>query len=60
MEMELKSQRERPKPEGQGSRRTRREGVRVLSGRVCRIWSKFTCVWFRERRLSVTRVRDSV
>ena len=37
------------------------EGRRgVLSGRVCRIWTKFKCVWFRERRLSVTRIRESV
>ena len=44
METELKSQRERLKPEGQGSRgEKRREGVGRLSiGTVCRISSRFT------------------
>ena len=63
METELRP--EEPEGEtslrGQGSRgEKRREGVGMLSGRVCRSLSKFTCVWFRERRLSVTRVIDSV
>ena len=37
---DLKSQRERPKPEGQGSREEKtREGLGILAGRICRIWS---------------------
>lgn len=47
---DLKRQREKLKPEGQGSRAEKRREWGVLSGRVCGIWSKFMCSWFRERR----------
>ena len=63
METELRPE----EPEGETSLRDREaegrrggRGCGDLSGRVCRSWSKITCVWFRERRLSVTRVIDSV
>ncbi len=50
-ELRLKSQRERLKPEGRESQEEKRRRVwGLLSGRVCRIWSKFSCSSFRERR----------
>lgn len=48
---------EEPEGETEGLRDTGRDGKRggrvwgVLAGRVCRIWSRFTCSWFRQRAL---------